>query len=692
MPCSSLLLFSFLSFFPFLYSHVLHARALSCMTVNGGGSSCLPFGHDYRMISSVSNSPNSINSHVNIHSRISLKVGIKQKNLHRLEEVLLDVSDPMSENYGKHWTLEQVKNEFHDEVAARLVEEWMREAGVKTTVANHGNFVVAEVEVMDAERMLNTTFYYFESISTKKKVVRAFEYSLPEHLLDSIDYIADVVTFPPISKHVSSAFVAFNSLGKTGTVGPSTLSCHYLINDTDASGTTNGVFEVEGQGYSSSDASTFFDYANIAISADSFISFSGNIEFDPLACLFFAANCGESMLDVEYLMSLAQEAQTTYYLYSEHSTFADFLVDVSKQSNPPSVISISYGEPECPLLSAVQLQTVSGDMLNYYNADCSHVQTSFNLEAAKLGIRGVTLVVASGDDGANVNSARYNSSLCGTWPMFPASSPYVVAVGATQGPESQNSEVVCSAATNGQITSGGGFSNFFGMPSWQQSAVSSYLQQATLPTTFTFNATGRAYPDISLMGYNYGVVLGGNLVGESGTSASAPVFAAMLTLINANRLKSNKSVLGFLNPQLYRLQNNSKVFNDIISGNNDCATFNYDVSAAFCCGDNVGYPAMTGWDASSGLGSVNYIYLLAALNGESTNFDYTYNGKYSCTQPTSTNWMFITFLVVGCVAGTLLLCALYNYGCRSRPEIHAVQYSSPNYYPAPVASAPYSQL
>jgi subtilase family serine protease len=58
---------------------------------------------------------------------------------------------------------------------------------------------------------------------------------------------------------------------------------------------------------------------------------------------------------------------------------------------------------------------------------------------------GVTIVVASGDDGAHSKEARSTPSECGYTVSFPASSKYVVAVGATSGPETSTAEVACQA-------------------------------------------------------------------------------------------------------------------------------------------------------------------------------------------------------------------------------------------------------
>jgi len=114
-----------------------------------------------------------------------------------------------------------------------------------------------------------------------------------------------------------------------------------------------------------------------------------------------------------------------------------------------------------------------------------------------------------------------------------------------------------------------------------------------------YNINGRGYPDVALLGANYTIVVGGENVLVSGTSASAPVFAAMISLINSNRKAndSTKSVLGFLNPLLYEvIALDAKEFiydparpGDVISGNNKCTAF-----GQVCCSQ--GFSAGENWD------------------------------------------------------------------------------------------------
>ena len=73
-----------------------------------------------------------------------------------------------------------------------------------------------------------------------------------------------------------------------------------------------------------------------------------------------------------------------------------------------------------------------------------------------MGLRGLTVVFPSGDDG--LGSVVDPSVRCSkAWPEWPASSPYVTTVGASI--LSSGKEVVCSTAAGSIITSGGGFSN-----------------------------------------------------------------------------------------------------------------------------------------------------------------------------------------------------------------------------------------
>ena len=117
-------------------------------------------------------------------------------------------------------------------------------------------------------------------------------------------------------------------------------------------------------------------------------------------------------------------------------------------------------------------------------------------------------------------------------------------------------------------------------------------------TGYATNARG--YPDISALAHNYPIVLAGTTFFASGTSASAPVVAAMISLINSVRTKNGKPLLGFINPFLYTFS--SYFINDITIGENYCT------ASSTCCLH--GFQATTGWDPVTGLGTLCCVTIL----------------------------------------------------------------------------------
>lgn len=157
--------------------------------------------------------------------------------------------------------------------------------------------------------------------------------------------------------------------------------------------------------------------------------------------------------------------------------------------------------------------------------------------------------------------------------------------------------------------SGGGFSNVFKMPDYQAAAVKSYLRKTkSLPPDTYYNAGGRAYPDVAALSDNYWVVT--NLIPipwVSGTSASTPVFGGILALINDNRFQRGLPALGFVNPLIYKIQENgtSGAFFDVTTGCHYGCLDEKTKGKGFC--------ASPSWDPVTGWGTPNYPELLRVL-------------------------------------------------------------------------------
>ena len=204
------------------------------------------------------------------------------------------------------------------------------------------------------------------------------------------------------------------------------------------------------------------------------------------------------------------------------------------------VISTSYGYQEADLTPA------------YMQRQCA--------EYGKLSLTGVTFVYSSGDAGVsgrdNVCLDDQGEQVVGGTrfsPTFPGGCPYVVSVGATQvvpGHKVTDPE----SAVFQRFPSGGGFSNVFARPSFQAGAVANYLKKFPPPyaSPAVYNATSRAFPDVAANGLNYSVALDGEFRLVSGTSASAPTFASILSAINDARLALGKKPVGWVNPAVRR--------------------------------------------------------------------------------------------------------------------------------------------
>lgn len=173
-------------------------------------------------------------------------------------------------------------------------------------------------------------------------------------------------------------------------------------------------------------------------------------------------------------------------------------------------------------------------------------------------------------------------------------------------------EIACTLRGS-LITTGGGFSNVEPRPAWQEEAVQSYLSKAELPPSNLWNKTGRAYPDVSLVGYHYPTWAGATWLLLDGTSASVPVWAGILALMKPALISSgcSRSQLGLMNDVLYQMAaSHPDAFFDVQEGSNECKS-----STDNCCGAH-GFKAAKGWDPVTGVGSPNVDILVSHISAD----------------------------------------------------------------------------
>ncbi len=377
---------------------------------------------------------------------------------------------------------------------------------------------------------------------------------------------------------------------------------------------------------------------------------------------------GETSLDIEMMMSLAKSGHTYLWnvLNGPNETYLHWaqafigwgqsVTSASAASNPtlqrPSnVWSISYGGPEWS-------NTTEMGVLNSY----------FKLLSAS----GVTVVVSSGDSGAGFQPPLVES-LTAPAVSFPASSPYVVAAGATAlkavDTLLEPVLVVCSTAEGNVISSGGGFSQAFDIPAFQASTVASFLK--TVPAGPQFPAGKRAIPDVTAIGAWVNIVMSNQTIPVFGTSISAPVFSSFIALINAHLRLAGKSTLSLTNNLLYNLtaiNPNVTVFTDVTMGSN-CAGEQYRYAANFpSYASNACYSAQAGWDPASGLGSPSYSAMATVILGPG------WNPTGSSPSPSKNNDAIIGAAVGGVAAAGLAVLAFFKFR-RQQPAEAGETYS-----------------
>jgi subtilase family serine protease len=185
------------------------------------------------------------------------------------------------------------------------------------------------------------------------------------------------------------------------------------------------------------------------------------------------------------------------------------------------------------------------------------------------------------------------------YPSWPASSPSVTSVGATRfiGQKAGNAEM----ATD-QFGSGGGFSTMFTAFDSQASATKAYLANAPqLPPKGSYPPGGRGTPDVSALGEGFRVLSNGRDSPVGGTSASAPTFAAVVSLLNEALLQKGHKQMGNLNQWIYQ---NTGAFTDVTVGTNAIGRGTGPIAYGFNC--------TKGWDPATGVGTPIFPKMLAA--------------------------------------------------------------------------------
>lgn len=382
--------------------------------------------------------------------------------------------------------------------------------------------------------------------------------SIPAPLAAFVQAIVGLDERPHVRKHGAAA------AGITNGLTPATMAALYGISaPRRGAGQCVGIIEPAG-GYKRSDLEAACRAMNLPVPTVVDVGVNGgrnafgeNSQFDE-----------EVSLDIQVLAGVAPGAKIAVYFTSntERGLANALAAAVHDKVNRPSVVVMTWGEPESlfPKQARIAMDNALAD-------------------AAKLG---VTVIAAAGDELATERMGDGKAHV-----DYPASSPYVLACGGTAITlDAAGTSIVDEVVWNDGFTgTGGGVSDIYAVPAYQKSL--------TLPPSFNDRRKRRGVPDIAAAAAavnGYRVVLDGNDVVASGTSASAPLWGATIALANAERGRP----LGFMNARLYQ---QPALLRPIVSGNN------------MENGTDIGYRAGPGWSACTGLGVPKGADLIRAL-------------------------------------------------------------------------------
>jgi subtilase family serine protease len=544
-------------------------------------------------------------------SYMSLFIKRSDTKQRELEELLEKQQDQRSSLYH-HWlTPEEFADRFGaDQTDIDRLTGWLQSNGFSVLqVARGRDFIVFTGTVQQVESGLRTEIHRF-SVEGETHYANTSEPSVPEVLAPLVagfrglnDFKVKAMKRPspllPIS--LSSAKPKLDLLTKNfgNVVSPDDLATIYNLNPLYRTG-------IDGRGQTiaiagatdiyMSDIENFRAAFNLPFNNPRKILVPGSD--DP----GITGDLGEADLDLEWSGALARNA-SVLFVYSTDA-FASALYAIDQNLAP--VLSLSYGECE--------LHTVTSD-----------VQV-LAAEAQKAAAEGITWVVSSGDSGSagcERQSGPFSQAITRMNPNFPASLPYVTAVGglefnegngnywssaSSQNPGSalgyipeaswNDEDFMSQQRISGFASSGGGASWLFPKPTWQSG-----------PGVPTDNA--RDVPDVALTASwfhdPYVLFTDGGVEPNGGTSAAAPAFAGIIALVNQYLTTVggiNKPGLGLINPMLYSLARTApSAFHDVAVGSNvvPCVPR----STQDCTNGFMGYNAGPGYDLVTGLGSVD---------------------------------------------------------------------------------------
>ncbi|KAI9431520.1 subtilisin-like protein [Lactarius indigo] len=537
-----------------------------------------------------------------VGTTIDFRIALKPNNEDVVIDALHNVSNPRHPKYGAHLSKDQVSKLLAPHPGTlELVRSWLEHHGVLSSfsVTQSGNWLkLIGLPLSQADNLLGASFQLYRHIDTNDTILRTLSYALPDVLHTHVQTITPTTYFGPPrtqrqaprmrpggvteaqAKPESKELARVTSIGDDGSdgdggddddddddVAPSYMRWLYNTLGYEpkaADRNALGIVGFNGDYPSPQDLELFMEEFRTD-GEDAFftvLQINGG-EYD-------SAEPGiESSLSIQYAEAMSYPTRNTFYSVGGNwdDALMNWLHYVVDLEDIPQTLSTTYGIDEVKV------------PLDYATTAC----TLF----ARLGLRGVSVLYSSGDDGVGDGDCLVKDSSGNHRvqfiPLFPASCPWLTVVGGTT---SHTPEIAASI-------SGGGFSNIFPRPDYQDFAVPFYLYIIGNRYNGFYSTEGRGYPDIAAQAFHCGIIVDGEFMHKDGTSCATPTVAGIVALLNDYRLSKGKTPLGFLNYWLYDPDSGLRGLNDITSGSNPG------------CGTD-GFPAIIGWDPVTGLGSLDF--------------------------------------------------------------------------------------
>ncbi|KAH8705213.1 putative protease S8 tripeptidyl peptidase I [Talaromyces proteolyticus] len=594
-----------------------------------------------------------------------VKIGLSQSNLHRGHDMLMDVSDPSSENYGKFWTEDEVHDMFApSDESVSAVKHWLASSGIheiRITHSDNKGWLAFIASGNELENLLHTDFYEYVDSETGDKAIATEQYHVPKHIQEHIDYINPGIRLPYLRKRGAEARSKRSSISKIykppqtrpapkfGPMSANTTGCDKLITPdcvaalynippvsvTPSPNNSLGIFE-EGDYYAQSDLDSFFTrfpsykipngtaptpaFIDGAKAPQQYAGGESNLDFMLAYPIIYPQNITLFQTDDSYYAAGYSEGFFNTFLDAIDGSYCTSCYAGECGNDPkdpvyPDTNSTSgyKGKLMCGTYKPTNVISVSYGGAEdavpqyYYERQCN--------EFMKLGLRGVSIFFSSGDSGvASRNGCLGNSTIFN--PGWPASCPYITSVGATKLPENRtvtDPEVAANDPAGHPYSSayatGGGFSNIFGIPDYQADAVANYFEKHNPPYPYyngsKLGENGGLY-NRSGRGYPDVSANGDNIAvyvnGESSFSGGTSASSPIFASI-VNRIIDERIAAGKSGPLGF--------LNPILYKNADAFNDITEGTNSGCGTD--GFSTAPGWDPVTGLGTPNYPKLKEVL-------------------------------------------------------------------------------